>query len=135
MAEPAMVTCTQNTPVMRRKPASPIAAKKFIRSLYSSMTTRFYLPKQDCIQILRSSCCFLIYRSGSCSQRDYLTPSERHLCPAKPNLPVVMEAVFQHGSGVWLTQPSQTLLSGKPGRHHSTLSHLESVFFLLSLPR
>lgn len=75
-----------------------------------------------------SSCCFLIYHSGSCSCREHLTLSERQQCLAKPDSPVFTEAVFKHPSGVLRTQPSQTLLSGKFGRHHSTVSHSERVF-------
>lgn len=91
--------------------------------------TRFYLPKEICIHILMSSCCFLIYHSGSCSCREYLTLSERQQCLPKPNLPIFMEAGFEHPSGVGLTQPSQTLLSGQFGRHHSTVSQSEWFFF------
>lgn len=97
--------------------------------------TRFYLPKERCIHILTSSCCFLIYHSGSCSCREYLTLSKRQQCLPKPNLPIFMEAGFEHPSGVGLTQPSQTRLSGQFGRHHSTVSHSQRVVFLLSLPR
>lgn len=79
-----------------------------------------------------SPCCFLIYHSGSCSGRERLTLSERQQLLAQPDLPVFTGAVFEHPSGVLCTQPSQTLLSGKFGRHHSTVSHSWSVFSSLT---
>lgn len=48
MAEPAMVMCIQNTPiVVRGKLPHPQALEKFIQSLQFSKVTRFYLPKRD----------------------------------------------------------------------------------------
>lgn len=78
-----------------------------------------------------SSCCFLIYHSGSCSCRQHLTLRERQQCLAKPDLPVFTELCLSIHQVCCAHSPA-TLCSLASLADITALSLTQSVFSSLT---